>query len=141
METETKKQKYYKKLDRVSIHPDLTSKLETLTQQANESLLGVSTISKSDVVNLILKRREGTLSQTELDELKSQHFDVVKYLAWLQSQAKTAKENGETMSLKELFERSSQVIQGVKKNSVRRIRKKKNEPYSSDSTPLKDIAS
>jgi hypothetical protein len=107
------KKKVYRQLERVSVTDENLRKLVGLTEQANAALLGVATITKSDIVNLTLGRREPALSKTEIEELKTTHFDVVKYLSWLQAQAKSAKENGTEFSLKELFERSQGIMAGT----------------------------
>lgn len=109
--TEIKKdKKVYKALERVTIEDDLKDKLNSLTLAANESLQGIADVSKSDVVNLILKLHADALSKVETDELRKTHFDVFKCLAWLQTQAKDAKDKGADVTLKELFEKSSELM-------------------------------
>jgi hypothetical protein len=131
------KKKVYKQLERVSITDHLRDKLDALTDQANQALLGVTTITRSDIVNLTIARRETVLSKSEIEELKAVHFDVVKYLSWLQGQAKSAKENGTDLTLKELFERSQVVIDGViNKRTAHRPRKRKDGNSSDDRSTL-----
>lgn len=123
-----KVKKTYKSLERVTIEDGLKDKLNSLTAAANESLQGIAEVSKSDVVNLILKLHEDQLSKIESDELKKIHFDVFKCLTWLQNQAKDAKEKGGQVSLKELFEKSSEFMtettnsQAVKARKPRKIK-------------------
>jgi hypothetical protein len=134
--------KVYKQLERVSITDDLRNKLNALTDQANQAMLGVATITRSDIVNLTLNRREPVLSKSEIEELKAVHFDVVKYLSWLQGQAKSAKENGTDLTLKELFERSQSVIDGVvNKRTAHRPRKRKDENSANERSTLEVAAS
>lgn len=127
--TEIKKdKKFYKALERVTIEDDLKDKLNSLTVAANESLQGIAEVSKSDVVNLILKLHADALSKIETDELRKTHFDVFKCLAWLQTQAKDAKDKGADVSLKELFEKSNELMadaSGVAVKKVRKARKNK----------------
>lgn len=123
-----KLKKTYKALERVTIEDGLKDKLNSLTAAANESLQGIAEVSKSDVVNLILKLHEDQLSKIETDELKKTHFDVFKCLTWLQNQAKDAKDKGAQVSLKELFEKSSEFMtettnsQAVKARKPRKIK-------------------
>ena len=122
--TEIKKdKKIYKALERVTIEDDLKDKLNSLTLAANESLQGIAEVSKSDVVNLILKLHADALSKTETDELRKTHFDVFKCLAWLQAQAKDAKDKGAEVSLKELFEKSNELIVNAPDTVVKKVRK------------------
>jgi len=59
-----------KNLERVTIDDLLKEKLAALTAIANDSLEGVCSISKSDVVNLILKMHPDELSKNQILELK-----------------------------------------------------------------------
>lgn len=136
------KKKVYRQLERVSINDENLAKLTALTDQANHALLGVATITKSDIVNLTVGRRDPLLSKAEIEELKAVHFDVFKYLNWLQGQAKSAKESGTSLSLKELFERGHSIIDGdATKRTVKKPRKLSQQNSSSESSTLSDAAS
>ncbi len=120
-----KDKKVYKALERVTIEDELKEKLNSLTLAANESLQGISEVSKSDVVNLILKLHADSLSKIETDELRKTHFDVFKCLAWLQTQAKDAKQKGTDVSLKDLFEKSNELMAATCDVAVKKERKVK----------------
>lgn len=123
MDVENKKSKKYKPLERVTIEDDLKDKLSSLTAMANESLQGITEVSKSDLINLILRLHAGSLSKLETDELRKIHFDVFKCLSWLQTKAKDAKEKGAEVSLKELFEKSSEFMTDASSDSsVKKVR-------------------
>lgn len=123
-----KAKKAYKALERVTIEDGLKDKLNSLTAAANESLQGIAEVSKSDVVNLILKLHDDQLSKIESDELKKIHFDVFKCLTWLQNQAKDAKDKGAQVSLKELFEKSSEFMtETTSSQSVKTRKPRKNK--------------
>ncbi len=134
--TENKKdKKTYKTLERVTIEEDLKEKLNSLTATANKSLQGITEVSKSDVVNLILKLHDNGLSKLETDELRKTHFDVLKCLTWLQNQARAAKDNGNEVSLKDLFAKSSEFmaeLTGPTVQKIRKPRKRKNSESSED---------
>lgn len=134
--TENKKdKKTYKTLERVTIEEDLKEKLNSLTATANKSLQGITEVSKSDVVNLILKLHDNGLSKLETDELRKTHFDVLKCLTWLQNQARAAKDNGNEVSLKDLFAKSSEFmadLTGPPVQKIRKPRKRKNSESSGD---------
>ncbi len=108
--TKKNDKKAYKTLERVTIEDDLKDKLNSLTTAANLSLQGITEVSKSDVINLILKLHPDELSKVETDELRKTHFDVFKCLSWLQTQAKDAKNKGTEVSLKDLLEKSSEFM-------------------------------
>lgn len=122
-----KDKKVYKALERVTIEDELKDKLNSLTAAANESLQGIAEVSKSDFMNLILKLHDNALSKAETDELRKTHFDVFKCLAWLQTQAKDAKEKGADVSLKDLFEKSSELMANASDTVVKKVRKARNK--------------
>ena len=130
-----KDKKTYKSLERVTIEEDLKEKLNSLTVAANESLQGITEVSKSDVVNLIIKLHDNGLSKLETDELRKTHFDVLKCLTWLQNQARAAKDNGNEVSLKDLFAKSSELmadLTGAPAQKIRKSRKRKNSESNGD---------
>jgi hypothetical protein len=131
-----KDKKIYKALERVTIEDNLKNKLNLLTASANESLQGIAEVSKSDVVNLILKLHPDELSKTETDELRKIHFDVFKCLAWLQTKAKDAKEKGTEVSLKELFEKSSEFMVDASDSSSKKLRKTRKSKAVEDNGEL-----
>lgn len=135
-----KAKKTYKALERVTIEDGLKDKLNSLTVAANESLQGIAEVSKSDVVNLILKLHEDQLSKIETDELKKTHFDVFKCLTWLQNQAKDAKDKGAQVSLKELFEKSSEFMVEEANGSIGKVRKPRKNKVTNSNPELGTLA-
>lgn len=102
--------KKMKPLERVTIDDALKEKLTHLTQAANDSLQGMANVNKSDIVNLLIRLHDETLSKAETEELRKIHFSVFKCLTWLQNQAKAAKDSGAEISLNELFEKSREFM-------------------------------
>ena len=141
----TKPDKYkVKNLERVTIDDTLKEKLARLTGMANDSLDGVCSVSKSDVVNFILKMHPEELSKSQILELKKAHFDVVKYLSWLKNKAKTSLSQGSTVSLDELLSQNSALIvtEGSMKTRKPRAQKKEKTQVKLDQIiPSKDPAS
>ncbi len=95
-----------KPVERIAIDDQLKEKLVQLTQQANDALQGMTSVSKSDVINFILKNHPSDFSKSELKDLRSEHFDEVKFSQWITTQLKDAKLNGTQISLKELVEQN-----------------------------------
>jgi hypothetical protein len=132
-----KDKKSYKALERVTIDDDLKDKLNSLKDAANLSLQGITEVSKSDVVNMILKLHPDHLSKLETDELRKTHFDVFKCLTWLQNQAKVAKDSGSEVSLKDLIAKSSELMAnevGLRLQKIRKPRKRKDVDLASEAT-------
>ena len=127
-----------KLIERITIDESLTYKLQNLTQLANESLQGMTTISKSDVINLILKLHEESLSKNEIEELRKAHFDIFKCLTWLQNQAKEAKENGSQVTLHELLSKSSELMAGQKLTHTFKPRKSRAKKQIEKDSPAEN---
>lgn len=127
-----------KNLERVTIDDLLKEKLATLAAMANDSLEGVCSISKSDVVNLILKMHPDELSKNQILELKKTHFDLVKYLSWLKKEAKATLSQGSEVSLNELLSKSSGLIAtegGAKIRKPRAAKKEKTKIQTPEINP------
>ena len=116
-----------KPLERVTIEDGVKEKLNLLTSIANESLNGMATISKSDVVNMILELHSNELTKLEVDLLRKTHLDIFKHLSWLQTQAKLAKERGDDLSLSELMKKSTEFMAHEAVKQVRKPRKLKSK--------------
>jgi len=116
-----------KSVERITIEESLKEKLTNLTNQANSALQGMATISKSDVMNFILKCHQSELSSKELAELKIEHLDEVKFSQWITKRLKDAQAKGESVSLKELIEQNIGVFKerGAKSPKPREPRLKK----------------
>lgn len=114
--------KLQKPIERATISDSLKEKLVNLTAQANKMLQGIATVTRSDVINLILQDHAAELSSPEIEQLKRTHIDQVKLALWLADEVKNAKRMGEQVSLKELIERCESI---VPKKAKRRPRKKK----------------
>src|SRR5688500_9935480 len=93
--------KIAKPIERVTVSESLKEKLAALTAQANLALQGIATITKSDVVNLVLEDHADLLSPLELERLRALHIDQVKLALWLASEMRDAKRAGENVTLKE----------------------------------------
>ncbi len=115
--------KAQKPIERVTIIDTLKEKLLALTTQANGALKDIATVTKSDVINLILAEHSELLSANEIQKLKETHIDQVKLAAWLEREVKSAKRAGRTVSLKELLDSCESVVYPKK---PRKPRKKKN---------------
>lgn len=120
-----KTKKENKVLERVTISDDLKEKLSLLCSQANEALQGFVTVTKSDIINFILNSHSETLSKPEIEALKAEHFDELRFANWLAAKIRDARESGENVSLKDLFEKSKPLMDNRKSKSEKRKLKPK----------------
>lgn len=127
-----KSKKENKVLERVTIRNDLKDKLSLLCTQANEALQGVATVTKSDITNLILRSHSGVLNKSEIEALKTEHFDELRFANWLAVRIRDAREAGESVSLKDLFEKSKPLMDNIKLRSAKRTPKQKKKVLTNE---------
>jgi hypothetical protein len=120
-----------KPIERVTIAEPLKLKLQALCDQANESLQGLASISKSDIINLLLDGHPGTLGKSEIERLRTEHFDEVRFAQWMANRLREARDSGEAMSIMDLIERSKGLMQTPKPTRPAR-RSKKRDGNESD---------
>lgn len=125
-----------KPIERVTVSEELKAKLANLTSQANEALQGIASVTKSDVVNLIIHEHPGELDAWEIDRLKSTHIDEVKFSAWIAQEMKNAKRAGETVTFKELLERCEIALAGKQPRAKPRTKKRKDVDVADGASPL-----
>ena len=133
--------KVLKPIERVTILEGMKPKLQSLCDQANEALQGMASISKSDIVNLLLEAHSGTLTKVETESLRATHFDEVRFAQWMANRLKTARTSGESVSLMDLVERGKELVAGPREKTPRRPRKRKErtdetEESTSSSEPV-----
>ena len=89
--------------ERVTVAETLKLKLDRWVSDANTHFDGVVSVSKSDLINLLVKQHDDTLSVEELHELRREHYDEVKLASWLLEKVKDEKKRGSTISIQELL--------------------------------------
>lgn len=114
-----------KPIERVTILDCHREKLARLTEQANAAMGGIASISKSDIVNMILGDHPDALSYDEVERLRAAHVDQVKLALWLADAAREAKKAGESVSLVDLLARCESAQVTRKPRAVPRTRKPK----------------
>lgn len=126
-----------KQVERVVINDTLKNKLTKLMDQANSVLQGIATVTKSDIVNLILGGHADDLNPAEIDQLKASHLDEVKYAFWVAKRLKEARAAGETLSMQDVLTMSGPLMAETPVRLPKRPRKKKeNADPSTDTTTL-----
>jgi len=98
MENEQKPRPRMKHPDRVSLTPESLARLSSWILEAEGHLKG-SRLTKSDLVNFLIKSHSASLSERELEQLEREHFDEVRFAAWALRQIKEARAQGKELSL------------------------------------------
>lgn len=123
MDESTEKKKPNKHIERVTIGDAFKDKLTRLKDQATEALRGISSITRSDIVNLMIDEHPDELSLAQIDKLKATHVDQVKYAFWIAQRLKAAHQSGEQVTIHELL--AQEPFAEVKKPKGKRGPRKK----------------
>lgn len=128
MEVVNQKKKM-KSVERVTVSDALKEKLSSLSDQATKALNRMASITKSDIVNLLIEEQKEALSVLQIEKLKARHLDQVKYAYWIANQLKEARNNGESLTLEDLITKNQILVSSTKKR-----RKKKSEEKNNKTT-------
>ncbi len=104
MENAQDSKKRVKHPDRVTLTPEALTRLAEWMGELEEHLKG-SRVTKSDLVNFLVLSHSAQLSEREIDQLKSQHFDEVRFAEWALRQLKAEKAEGKNVSLAEIIQK------------------------------------
>ena len=74
--------------NRVTISDRLKDKLTVLSEQATSYLSGITTITKTDIVNLPIDEHDNQLTEVQLSKIKAIHVDPVRYAFWIAEKLK-----------------------------------------------------
>lgn len=129
MDESIKEKKITKPIERATISDSLKDKLAHLAAQATESLQGITSVTKSDIVNLLIEEHPAKLSVTQLNKLKATHIDEVKYAFWIAERLKVAREAGEKVTIQDLLSQNHPCISATKR--TRRKRKQSEDSVTS----------
>lgn len=126
--------------ERVTLGPEEGQRVEAWLSQVNEFSKGYLALSKSDIVNFLVRQHKELLIPKELQQIRADHYDPVRHITWITPQIKRALQNGDMARVLELQEELRNVELSVVKsesrkprapsgelNSPRRKRKPKNE--------------
>ena len=127
MQEEQEKQNTNAAIERATISEAHKEKLSALAAQANEALSGVASVTKSDIVNLLLEDHPKELSEVQIEKLRSRHVDEVKYAFWIAKRLKQARANGEALSLHDILAQNSMPTPAREGSQKRTRRKRKKE--------------
>lgn len=79
-----------KNVDRVTLGPSEAKTIDQWIKQIDDNTRGFLTLSRSDVVNFIIRDHLAELSSRELTRLRSDHYDPIKHIQWITPQIRAA---------------------------------------------------
>lgn len=123
-ETATGAKKSVPAVDRTKLGKEEGEKLLQWLRQLEESSNGFLQLSKSDVVNFLIREHKAELSNREMQQMRSHHYDPIRHLNWITPRLKDALQKNDTAAVAQLQEE----IKGIELSS----RSQANEQYSSD---------
>lgn len=109
MENANDSKKRVKHPDRVTLTPEALSRLANWVNDLEAHMKG-SRVTKSDLANFLVLSHPVHLSEREIEQLKGQHFDEVRFAEWAVRQLKTAKAEGKNLSLSELMKIEKEAV-------------------------------
>lgn len=92
-----------KKIDRIILAPETMTILNNLIHQAEKALGDLAPINTKTIANFILRKRSSSLTEDELNELRSENHDVIKALRKATLEAIKMKQEGSQIDLNELL--------------------------------------
>lgn len=91
------------KVDRVVLDIKSIAVVQKIADQIHSTLGDLVQLSQKDVVNFLIQERSLELSTTEIDKIKSDHFDIVRALKRATQEAIKAKQDGHEIQMDELL--------------------------------------
>ena len=79
-----------KAIDRVTLGPDESGRLDLWLKQVNESSRGFLSLTKSDVVNFLIRNRKDAFDPKELTQIRGDHYEPGRHVTWLAHEIKAA---------------------------------------------------
>ncbi len=93
--TNPEKKPTVKPADRVSLGKAECAAIDRWLMQVNESSRGFLTLTRSDVVNFLVRTHKDELTPKELSQIRSDHYDPLRHIAWIATQMKSALNHGD----------------------------------------------
>lgn len=96
------KAKSAKPQDRVTLGRTETDKVDGWLLQINSSSKGFLELSRSDIVNFLIRTHKPEFLAKELGQIRADHYDPIKHIAWIAPQIKNAISKGDDARVAEL---------------------------------------
>lgn len=106
--------------ERVTLGQDEGQRVESWLFQVNKFSKGYLALSKSDIVNFLVRKHKDELTSKELAQIRAYHYDPVRHITWITPQIKQALHNGDMARVLELQEELRKVELSVVKSDSRK---------------------
>lgn len=103
-----------KSSDRATLNKTETAKVDQWLNQINESSKGFLTLTRSDVINFLIREHRDEFSPKELNKIRADNYDPIKHLTWIAPQIKAAIANGDVVRVAVL----QQELRGVELSAL-----------------------
>ena len=92
-----------KKVERTVLDSESVEAIKKMMIQVEQELGDTVSVTQKTMVNFIIKNRSQVLSVQELEQLKSENYDLIKALKRATDEAIKAKQNGSEIQLNEVI--------------------------------------
>ena len=91
-----------KAVDRATLGKEEAEKVSAWLKQLAESSSRFLQLTRSDVVNFLIREHKIELSPRELQQIRTQHYDPIRHLNWITPRLKEALQNGDLATVNAL---------------------------------------
>ena len=84
------KEKTKLQIERVSIGKSESEKVSGWLGQLQKSLKGYLSLTKSDLLNFLIREHKAELSPKEMSQIRGDHYDPIRHISWIAQELKTA---------------------------------------------------
>ncbi len=116
--------------DRVSLDKSETEKVDRWLSQINQSSKGFLTLTRSDVVNFIIRTHRDEFAPKDLSQIRAHHYDPIRHITWITPQIKAALASGDIARVAEL----QAELRGVELSVIREAHKCRASQKAAEST-------
>lgn len=92
-----------KKVERTVLDSESVEAIKKMMIQVEQELGDTVSVTQKTMVNFVIKNRSKVLSVQELEQLKSENYDLIKALKHATEEAIRAKQNGSEIQLNEVI--------------------------------------
>jgi len=85
-----------KPIERVTLGKEEAEKVATWLRQIEESSKGFLILSRSDVVNFLIRHYRPVLAVREIQQIRVHHYDPIRHLNWITPRLKDALERSDS---------------------------------------------
>lgn len=115
---ETSKTSKLKNPDRTTLGANESKVVDEWLSQVHKFTKGYLDLTKSDIVNFLVRQHPTELSVKELQSIRIAHYDPIKHITWITPQIKQALSDGNIERVLELQEELRKVELSVVKNDA-----------------------